>query len=83
MRPQLQAASERLQTCLETIGSVKRTPLFATLQTPDSHALHGFLAERGILTRHYPDQPLLRLGLPASEADWQRLNSALAAWSTR
>ena len=34
-------------------------------------------ALRGILLRHFTQPQSLRFGLPASEADWQRLRLAL------
>ena len=40
----------------------------------------GYLA--GILTRRFPEQPgWLRIGLPGSEAAWDRLRAALAAFA--
>jgi len=40
--------------------------------------LHDFLARRGILVRLFEYPPAVRLGLPASGADEQRLAQALA-----
>lgn len=72
--------------CWPTVG----TPLFAW--TP--HALapqwHAQLAEQGVWTRLFDARPIssadaiqtlpsLRLGLPATEDEWQRLAGALAA----
>lgn len=76
----LEEAGAHLAALLRPLGPVQATPLFATLTTPDSQALHAFLAQRGILTRAFPDLPLLRLGLPGASAEWQRLATALAAW---
>ena len=83
MRPQLHVASQRLQHLLQPFGETKATALFATLTTPDSNDLHVFLAQRGILTRHFDQLPLLRFGLPATEPDWQRLQHALTEWKSR
>lgn len=81
-RPRLQAASERLHQLLAPLGEVKSTALFATLTSARSGELHETLAQRGILTRHFDQQPLLRFGLPGNEAGWQRLADALTAWRT-
>lgn len=80
MRPQLLAASQRLQQLLAPLGEVKATALFAALTTAHSGELHDFLATRGILTRRFEQQALLRLGLPGDEAEWQRLSGALRDW---
>ena len=79
-RPQLQAAGERLHQLLAPLGEVKATPLFATLSSPHSNELFDYLARRAILTRRFDQQPLLRCGLPADEAGWQRLATALNEW---
>lgn len=78
-RTRLQTAGERLHALLAPLGEVKSTALFATLNTPQANELHEALARRGILTRRFDQQPLLRFGLPGSEAGWQRLSDALAA----
>ncbi len=79
-RPQLQAAGERLRQLLVPLGEVKATALFATLSSPHSNELFDYLARRAILTRRFDQQPLLRCGLPANEAGWQRLATALNEW---
>ena len=79
-RPQLQAAGERLRHLLAPLGEVKATALFATLSSPHSNELFDYLARRAILTRRFDQQPLLRCGLPADEAGWQRLATALNEW---
>ena len=79
-RPQLQAAGERLRHLLAPLGEVKATALFATLSSPHSNELFDYLARRAILTRRFDQQPLLRCGLPANEAGWQRLATALNEW---
>jgi cobalamin biosynthetic protein CobC len=80
MRPQLQAAGERLHQLLAPLGEVKSTALFATLTSHHASELHEALARQGILTRRFDQQPLLRFGLPADEAGWQRLGNALSNW---
>lgn len=78
-RARLQLAGERLHALLAPLGEVKSTALFATLSTPQANELHEALARQGILTRRFDQQPLLRFGLPGSEAGWQRLSNALEA----
>lgn len=80
-RPRLRAAGERLRDLLAPLGEVSATPLFATLKSEQAAALHAHLARHAILTRAYPDSPLLRVGLPGDETGWQRLATALNAWS--
>ena len=79
-REKLASASERLQALLRPLGEVKSTALFAALTCNQPAELHEFLARHGILTRIFDQQPLLRFGLPGSEADWQRLSSTLKEW---
>ncbi|NTX25221.1 threonine-phosphate decarboxylase, partial [Burkholderia cepacia] len=45
---------------------------------PRAAALHAALAARGIWTRYFPTPSSVRVGLPGSEAEWQRLGDALA-----
>jgi cobalamin biosynthetic protein CobC len=80
MRPRLVAAGQRLQQLLAPLGEAKSAALFATLHTPHAVELHEALAGQGILVRRYEQQPLLRFGLPGSEAEWQRLAAALDTW---
>ncbi|NQD22801.1 threonine-phosphate decarboxylase, partial [Pseudomonas aeruginosa] len=47
------------------------------LVDPRCAALHDYLARRGILTRQFEQPASLRLGLPADEAAWARLDAAL------
>jgi cobalamin biosynthetic protein CobC len=79
-RQRLALAGERLRQLLAPLGEVKATSLFATLTSPHSVELHEHLACRAILTRRFDQQPLLRLGLPGNEPDWQRLTQALSEW---
>ena len=60
-------------------AGVVANPLFAWVPTADATTLADRLARRGILLRHFspPDAAGLRCGLPADEAQWQRLASAL------
>lgn len=57
------------------------TTLFRLVETPLAPALFDALGRRGIWTRRFQDRPhRLRLGLPGSEAAWERLEGALAAF---
>lgn len=80
MRPRLRAAGQRLHSLLAPFGEVKSTPLFASLKTPQAAELHAHLVRHDILVLLFEPGTLLRCGLPGSEADWQRLATALAAW---
>jgi cobalamin biosynthesis protein CobC len=77
-RSRLLADSQRLQQLLAPLGPFKATALFATLTSPHSADIHQQLAKQGILVRQFEQQPLVRFGLPGSEAEWQRLAAALA-----
>jgi len=79
-RNSLKAAGERLYQLLAPLGEVRATALFATLTTPHAGELNEALARQGILSRRLEQQPLLRFGLPGTEAEWQRLAVALANW---
>jgi cobalamin biosynthetic protein CobC len=61
--------------------------LFQWLITPQAAALYEFCARRGILLRQFqnsgPHNSSLRFGLPREEADWQRLETALQAFSKK
>jgi len=82
-RQRLAAACERLGALLEQHGlaSAAGGQLFRYAPTPDAAALHDFLARRGILVRRFDRPDALRIGLPAADAEWQRLASALADWN--
>lgn len=54
--------------------------LFQWLITPHAERLHEFMAQRGILLRLFVHDSSLRFGLPDTEADWRRLDEALAAY---
>jgi len=58
------------------------TNLFRYLSFPEAAGLFSALGSSGVLVRHFAERPhVLRIGLPGSEAEWQRLESALAAWA--
>lgn len=82
MRAVLAAARERLDRILLSHGFqiVGGTDLYRLVQCEDSHERFHRLAEAGVLVREFPDRPgWLRFGLPGSDADFDRLDSALAA----
>ena len=55
------------------------TTLFRTYATPDAHSAQERLARARIWTRIFPySTRWIRLGLPGTEAEWQRLSKALA-----
>lgn len=53
------------------------TVLFQWVQTPCAVEFHDALARQGILTRLFQDPASLRFGLPATDAEWVRLEAAL------
>lgn len=75
-------ASERLARLLSDHGLAPQggCALFQWMITERAAHLHGFLAERSILVRLFAHNSSLRFGLPAVEADWQRLDAALSAY---
>ena len=79
-RALLGSAGQRLHDLLTPFGEVRSTALFAALTTPHAGELRAHLARHGILVHHFEPGSLLRCGLPGSEAGWQRLAAALAAW---
>ncbi|MDR2306068.1 MAG: threonine-phosphate decarboxylase CobD [Paucimonas sp.] len=73
-------ASERLARLLGDAGLAPSggCDLFQYVRGEQAAHLHDFLARRGILVRLFEQPPALRLGLPPSAADEQRLALALA-----
>ncbi len=83
MRVQLAQQAARLDSCFAGVGIVVTggTGLFRHIAIDNASRLHRHLGERGILLRAFSDRPReLRCGLPGSEAEWLRLEEALAAW---
>lgn len=76
------AASARLAALLASVGLAPAggCDLFQYLRHDQAAACHDFMARRGILLRLFDQPPSLRFGLPADEADWQRLAAALDAY---
>ncbi len=86
MRASLANASVRLDALFGRFGVpvAGGTALFRYLSLPDAACLFSALGEGGILLRHFADRPaVLRAGLPGSENEWKRLESALAGWASR
>ena len=79
-RTRLAADSERLRTLFAPLGEVQSTFLFCWRPTAQAQTLHDFLAARGILVRLFADVSGIRIGLPGSEPEWQRLAQALREW---
>jgi cobalamin biosynthetic protein CobC len=85
MRASLTDASARLDALFGRFGVpvAGGTTLFRYLRLADAAGLFSALGERGILLRHFFDRPhVLRAGLPGSQEEWQRLESALAEWAS-
>jgi cobalamin biosynthetic protein CobC len=81
-RERLVADSQRLDARLIAAGCriVGGTPLFRLAEHENAHTLADRLAGHGIHVRRFPyNAAWLRFGLPGREADWRRLEAALAA----
>jgi len=62
---------------LEVIGG---TSLFRLVRSKDAGRVFQSLGEAGIMVRRFGEHPAwLRFGLPGGEAEWQRLERALAS----
>lgn len=86
MRVRLASDAKRLDALLGKSGVPISggTSLFRYVSFNDSPSLFSALGERGVLVRHFAERlHVLRIGLPGSEAEWQRLESALATWAAR
>jgi cobalamin biosynthesis protein CobC len=82
-RSRLADAANRLDAILRDAGLniVGGTTLFRLGHSRAAKALFEHLGRAGIFVRKFPDHPAwLRFGLPAAEQDWQRLQSAMAAF---
>ncbi|AJY28817.1 threonine-phosphate decarboxylase [Burkholderia thailandensis 34] len=78
-RERLAHDGARLAALLRANGFVTHaTPLFSWSADPRAHALHDALAARGIWTRYFAHAPSVRIGLPAGEDEWRRLERAFA-----
>ncbi|RWM80297.1 MAG: threonine-phosphate decarboxylase [Mesorhizobium sp.] len=84
MRRRLAEEAARLDALFGRFGVAVAggTTLFRYIRLADAAGLFSVLGERGILLRHFSDRPhVLRAGLPGGDEEWQRLESALAAWA--
>ncbi|RWM94561.1 MAG: threonine-phosphate decarboxylase [Mesorhizobium sp.] len=84
MRHRLARDAARLDTLFDRFGVPVDggTTLFRYIRLRDAAGLFSALGKRGILLRHFSGRPqVLRAGLPGEGEEWQRLESALAAWA--
>jgi len=81
----LQVSSERMRRLLASHGiEANGTPLFHWWPEPRPESFHAHMASQGIWCRLFTNAARgVRLGLPADEAAWKRLERALHEWSTR
>ncbi len=79
----LAQAGERMARLLREHGIASTgTPLFRWWPEARPEAFHEHMAARGIWCRLFHDAARgIRVGLPASEDEWQRLEQALHEWS--
>lgn len=82
MRGELAAHGDRLAGLLRQNGICSSgTALFQLWPEQAPERFHHHMAEHGIWTRLFQDRARgIRIGLPGNEADWRRLENALAAW---
>ncbi|MGL1834126.1 threonine-phosphate decarboxylase CobD [Rhodocyclaceae bacterium SMB388] len=78
-RTWLAGESRRLLDLLRRAGLAEASTcaLFCQARTEAAGPWHTALARLGILVRHFDQPPRLRFGLPGTEAEWQRLETAL------
>lgn len=82
-RARLAAEAGRLDALLEQAGMAVAggTTLYRFLMHPQAGAFANWLGARGILVRTFSwNTDALRLGLPGSEPEWQRLEEAVVGW---
>jgi cobalamin biosynthetic protein CobC len=79
-RTSLAIAGDRLRGLLDRCGLSPDggCALFQWTKTPAAAAIHDGLARQGILVRLFAAPASLRFGLPGRDADWLRLERALA-----
>ena len=78
-RNRLAFSSGQLDSILEAAGLdiVGGTHLFRLVISSNARAIHEKLAQAGIFTRYFPENPRwLRFGLPGKKDDWERLEKA-------
>lgn len=76
-------ASQRLVELLSQYGlaPLGGCALFQWLITPHAEGLYTFMAKRGILLRLFTHNSSVRVGLPAVEEEWLKLEHALQAYN--
>jgi cobalamin biosynthetic protein CobC len=81
----LTASGQRLRSLLAGAGiAASGTPLFQWWAEPDPEDFWRHMAQRRIWVRLFQQSARgIRLGLPADEAAWQRLATALHEWTHR
>lgn len=81
-RRQLIRDGQRLAALLARYGlpPTGGTPLFQWLRVGDAPGIDEHLRRHLILPRRFEHPASLRLGLPATESGWERLDAALAGW---
>jgi cobalamin biosynthetic protein CobC len=82
MRARLHAQCARLVALLQRCGlpPAGGCSLFQWVPTVAAAAIHETLAREGILTRLFDAPNGLRFGLPAHDAEWERLERALGVY---
>jgi cobalamin biosynthetic protein CobC len=79
-RASLIASGTRLSDLLARFHStVRHTPLFSWVRDEQAHRWQEGLARHGIWVRRFDVIQGIRLGLPADETGWSRLDAALGA----
>lgn len=79
-------AKNRLVTLLDRAGlrHTGQASLFTLIQTHNAETFWTHLCEHGIVSRIFAERPdTLRLGLPANEEAWTRLETAIEYWRER
>jgi cobalamin biosynthetic protein CobC len=76
----LRESAHRLHQLLLThgLGESSGTELFRYLAHPNAAGIHQALARQAVLVRRFEAPSAIRVGLPGDEAQWRRLDAALA-----
>jgi cobalamin biosynthetic protein CobC len=79
-RVRLQASAQRLRRVLDSAGlaPVGGSPLFHTVRMDTPTLFADSLARQGVLVRVFEKPGMVRFGLAPDEAQWCRLEKALA-----
>jgi cobalamin biosynthetic protein CobC len=80
-RKQLPEKSARLAALLARFGLAPAggTALFQWVRTQNAEEIYEALAQQAVLVRWFAQPKSLRFGLPGNEAEWARLEAALAS----